>query len=126
MHTQIETIFKFLQGSVMVSFLIELVQVLYQEITVVALGALVPFLVVELTLAKTMDLLVHMAEQTLLVRIVLLVLLLLPNPTGAIWQNPSQGELQGHLPLHAIMLEVSPPACRLQYIFSQSFPFFIW
>jgi hypothetical protein len=110
----------------MVSFLIELVQVLYQEITVVALGALVPFLVVELTLAKTMDLLVHIAEQTLLVRIVLLVLLLLPNPTGAIWQNPSQGELQGHLPLHAIMLEVSPPACRLQYIFSQSFPFFIW
>ncbi|XP_011001165.1 PREDICTED: uncharacterized protein LOC105108530 [Populus euphratica] len=52
-------------------FLVELEQVLYQEITVVALGALVLFLVVELTLAKTMDLLIHMAEQTLLVRIVL-------------------------------------------------------
>ncbi|KAL3596333.1 hypothetical protein D5086_007970 [Populus alba] len=44
----------------------KLVQVLYQEITVVALGVLVPFLAVELNLAKTMDLLIHMA-QTLLV-----------------------------------------------------------
>jgi len=96
-------------------------KVLYQEITLVPLGAMVSFLVVELTLSKTMDLLIHMAEQTLMVRILPLVVLLLPTPTGAIWKNPPIREPKGLLHLHTVILDVTLPACRLQ-VYRHIFP----
>ena len=68
-------------------------KVLNQEIKLVTLGAMVSFLVAELSLSRTMDLLIHMAEQTLMVRILPLVVLLLPTPTGAKWKNPPMREL---------------------------------
>jgi hypothetical protein len=102
-------------------FLGALMKVLYQEITLVPLGAMVSFLVVELTLSRTMDLLIHMAEQTLMVRILPLVVLLLPTPTGAIWKNPPIREPKGLLHLHTVILDVTLPACRLQ-VYRHIFP----